>query len=215
MAVSKVEICNMALAHIGRSATLIESIDERSVEARQCRLWYEPCRREVLEAHDWHFARRRLALALHADDPPDQWGYRYQLPSDLIAVRSIENPFAAGTVFTRFDPTANWGSLTDAVAYELEVADSGEEVTLLTDMQDAVLFYTRDQEATATFPALFVNALSHYLAGKVAMALTGKKQIQDDQAGAFRQALRVASASSANQSVALPGRDAEAIRARA
>ena len=65
--VSQVLIANMALSNIGTKSE-IASLDENSVEAKQCKLWYDLSRKQALEAFDWGFARKRLTLALHADD---------------------------------------------------------------------------------------------------------------------------------------------------
>src|SRR3546814_8520623 len=107
MADSKVQICNMALSHIGSKST-IESVDEPSAAAQQCRLWYEMARRQALGAYNWTFARKRLALAIHNDDPPEGlWNFRYQYPADCLKAREIENP---------------GGPDMDAIKYEIETS---------------------------------------------------------------------------------------------
>jgi hypothetical protein len=190
----------MALGHLGRTAGLIESFAEKSTEARQCALWYDAARQEVLEALDWPFARQRIALALHADEPPPDWGFRYQTPADLIAVRRVQ-----GEVLS---PDA------DAAPYTLESDFLGETVTVLTNEPFARMIYTRDAKLPQMFPPLFVNALAHYLAFKMALAVTGKAQIEQKEAQVYAAALRASAASSANQGVDLPSRDAPGVLAR-
>jgi hypothetical protein len=217
MPVSDIDICNMALGHLGRSAAKIQSFAEKSVEARVCSLWYDPSRREVLEAQDWSFARKRLTLALHSDAAPDEWAYRYQTPSDSLAIRSFWNPFSNSWVmasaFGNFWPGFA-GALSDAIPYELEASLDGQEVTILTNLTGAIIRYTWDNPLVQMFSPLFVHALSHYMAAKMALEVTGKAAFEDKETKAFQIAMRAASASDANQHVEPPLRDGSSIRAR-
>lgn len=45
------DVCNMALAHIAKGR--ISNIDEQSELARQCKLFYEPTRKELLRSYTW------------------------------------------------------------------------------------------------------------------------------------------------------------------
>ena len=91
MAISSVKIANFALSKVGTDST-IETLTENSAEAKACNLWFETARKQALSAYDWPFARKRLALAVHGDDPPDEWAYRYQYPADCVKARFVENP---------------------------------------------------------------------------------------------------------------------------
>ena len=55
------DVCNMALAHIAKGR--ISNIDEQSELARQCKLFYEPTRKELLRSYTWGFAKRVSKLA--------------------------------------------------------------------------------------------------------------------------------------------------------
>lgn len=211
---SDVAICNMAISHIGRTAAPFASLNEKSAEARLCNTWYDQCRREVLEVQDWGFARARQTLATHSDPPPDEWAYRYQVPADLIAVRRLWNPF--NEVQTPFGnqtayPLADLGN---AVPYQLETSLDGQTLTLLTNLSPVTMLYTRDQALVQMFSAQFVNALSHYLAGKIAYGVTGNANVAIQQAKEFQAAMAAASASDANQGVQSAPRDGYAIRSR-
>ena len=61
---SEVEICNLALAHLGDEAT-VASIDppEGSAQAEHCQRFYPVSRNSLLEMHDWAFATKRATLA--------------------------------------------------------------------------------------------------------------------------------------------------------
>lgn len=200
MAISAVKIANLALSHIGADST-IEAFTEATAEANVCDLWYDFSRTAVLEGYDWNFARKRITLATHSDAAPDGvWGYRYQYPADCIIARSVCNPA---------------GSDADAVPFSVEQSDNGETKTILTDMEDAILLYTWDQELTDTYSTHFVMALSYRLASHIAFSLTGKSSLQDSMLNKYVSFMLLADASNANERVGSPPREAESIRARA
>jgi hypothetical protein len=89
MAASEVEICNMALAQLGVSAT-IGALTERSKEAKACNLFYVTARDKTLRDFPWPFARRVEDLALVSDDL-DEWSYAYRYPADAVFARRILN----------------------------------------------------------------------------------------------------------------------------
>lgn len=196
-AVSSVTIANMALSHIGAKSS-IESLDENSSEAKQCKLWYAFSLEQALESYDWSFARTRRALALSGEAPPDQWSYRYQYPADCVKARRIWNPA---------------GEQADAVPFEIEMG-ADDNRTILTDIQGAVLIFTKSVTNPALFSKLFVEMLSRGLAQHIAFALTGKTEVTKEQAGAYQSILRAAAAYDGNERVGQPPRDAEWIRGR-
>lgn len=216
---SSTDICNFALTHIGRSSKPLTTLTENSIEARLCTIWYDQCRREALEIMDWSFARRRLTLALHADAPPDEWVYRYQVPSDMLSFLLIWNPFIGVNVPNANFPLGFWNSLmgdvTNAVPFSLELSLDGTQLTLLTNQQSAIGLYTADIEDTALFSSQFINTLAHLIGSKIGYSLTGKMSVKQDQEKAFVAALAAAAADNANQQVSRPPRDGYTVRARA
>ena len=198
-ATSAVAIANMALSHIGTRSN-IESLSENSVEAKQASIWYDHCRLQTLEASDWNFARKRLTLALHGEAAPDGvWAYRYQYPSDCIFARRIKNPL---------------GSLADQVPFNIELNTTGEEKTILTNMENAELVYTKNVESPSLFPTLFVDAVSHLLASYMAYPLTGTRSIKTDELNIYAAILRIAAANNANEQAEAPPRDAPWVAGR-
>ncbi len=198
--VSKVKIANLALSNIGARSS-IESLDELSAEAKQCKLWYDFAREMALEAYDWSFARKRQTLAAHSDDPPSGvWGYRYQYPSDCVKLRYLVNPL---------------GPDADPVPFEVESSLDGSTKTILTDLEDAVAVYTWNLEQTALFSIWFVQTMAAALGYFTAFSLTGKTTIQQVMLDKFNVYLAAAEMHDANERVGAPPREAEAIRARA
>lgn len=198
--VSKTTIANLALSHI-RDEARVENIETDSrPQAKTANAWYDPARRQALADFDYGFARKRLALALHSEDPPAEWAYRYQYPSDCVAPRRVQNPL---------------GRRKAPPPFEIEQAGDGT-LSILSDVADAVLVYSRDAEAVALFPPHFVLALSYLLAHFIAGPLTGKKSIQDTALAQYNMAANTGAAheGTATASGTEPSPEAEWIEGR-
>lgn len=215
---SDVDICNMALAHIG-SDTIVASITppDGSVEAGHCARFYPIARTECMDWGSWAFALKRVALSAVAN-PSQAWGYAYALPSDMLsAKRVIQTGVLTGFGFS---PSLN-GFLTPdetAVFSERGSADfTIEGDTLLTNEPEAVLLYTRDITDTSKFTPQFIVALSYllasFLAGPIIKGSEGAKT-----AGTLRSIARKlgdeAAASDANASSEPAADLPQSIRAR-
>ena len=90
---SLIELCNRALAAIAKGQ--IASLNEQTVESRECVRFAQPLLDEMISWSDsMTLGRRRVALAQIANDRPAEWMYAYAAPSDLdmpIAIRRIED----------------------------------------------------------------------------------------------------------------------------
>ena len=199
--ISTVSICNMALSNIGADSTVESLTADGTAESNACNLWYDWSRLQALAGYDWSFARKRLTLATHSEDPPDGvWAYRYQYPSDCIAFRHIVNPA---------------GETASPVPYEVEADSTGQAKSILTDLDDAVGVYTFDQETVAMFTPLFVDTLSHALAHHIAFTLTGKLKVKENMLAIFRELQSAAPSIDANEQGDRLPRDADWITGRA
>lgn len=156
---SIVDICNLALAHLGNKAQVVSiSPVDGSVEADYCARFYPLARDEILELADWSFARSRATLTLLATNPSTTWEYAYALPSDCMVPRRI----VTGEYYMHED---------DSRDFEVE------GTAFLTNKKDAVLIYTRPMEDPTKFSAGFITALSYklgaYLAGPILRGESG------------------------------------------
>lgn len=208
---SEVEICNLALSHLGDSAT-VASIDppEGSSQAEHCQRWYPVARDALLEMGEWNFATSRAVLA-ELNNPYQQWQHTYAVPADCLKVLEIISVDAPGDLTASFDQdrfSAN--SWIPGVAYaytpqnysvEMDIA-SGAQV-ILTNVPQAMIRYTRKVTDTARFSPLFGAALArylaHYLAGPVLKGETGMN-VGQGQLQIAMQMLSMAAVSGANQS---------------
>lgn len=214
LSVSEVSICNMALSKVGASSK-IESLDEASAEAGECNLWYTFTRRQALAAMDWSFARTRLTLATHADDPPDGvWGYRYQYPSDCVlgGFRKIESPVSGSGVWSPEEKALV--SMADAIPYTVELNPDETTHSILTNLDNAVGVYTKDLVTTTLFPPAFVIAFATLLGANISWTLTKKTKLEDKLVTRAIGLIQSAGAVDGNEQVSTPPRMADWHRAR-
>lgn len=215
---SDVDICNLALAHLGDEAT-VSSIDppEGSAQAEHCARFYPMARDTVLEAHDWNFATTRGVLALVGSAWPS-WAFCYELPSACVRAISVLPPGALDDYSVGFPRTASslgypgatfvpHGAAYMPQEFSIETGesdgnDADDRRLLYTNQEGAVLRYTRRVEDTTRFPPLFVDALSRllasYLAGPVVKG-TEAISVAQAQLQAYRAIITQATVSDSNQ----------------
>lgn len=207
MAKDDISICNIALARIGIT-TKIASLTERTKEAIELNSVFEDVRDRVLSAAPWPFARRIIALQ-KTGSTPFRWAYRYEYPSDCIAIRNIFPPMPSGTTAEMF---RRW--LTESkVAYETE-ADSNDYQTIVTDQDLAVIQYTKRVTNPVRFDSKFSGAFSWALAAEVALSLAKTIDHSRNAAAAYEKEIREAIANARNEEQREDPPDSEFVRAR-
>lgn len=153
MASSDVDICNLALSHLGDKAQVIDiNPPDGTIQAAQCGRFYPIARNQLLEMHPWTFAMRRVALALPPTTPPSEWLYAYALPADCLKPRAVY---------------ASEGAQ-DGRGFDYIVESSADGRVLYCNVEDAVLRYTQLVQDTTQFTSGFVTALARYLASMLA-----------------------------------------------
>lgn len=177
---NEVDICNIALAHVGDAAT-VSSINppEGSVQADQCAIFYPIARDMILELHTWGFAKRKAVLAQLTNDS-DQWAYAYALPSDFHYAVSVLSSSSTGDYNAYYyspepcDPYATScadlsivSAGTSPQPYTIELNSSGARV-LYTNQEGALLRYQAKVTDTTKLSALCVNSISWALASMLA-----------------------------------------------
>ncbi len=209
---SEVDIANLALSHLGDSAT-VASLDppEGSAQAEHCARWYAFARNALLEMHDWKFNTARVKLA-QVEQNWTEWGYAYAQPSDCLKVIAILPDGATGDYTTGYEHTsvsaysqigdyAGRVSIYTAQPFTVESDENGQ-IVIYTNQIDAVLRYTRVVTDTSKFSPLFVMTLARllasYLAGPVLKGDTGMA-IGEKQLGLAMAMLSKAGVADANQ----------------
>lgn len=177
------DICNMALSHIAKGR--IMSLDDRTEEARQCKLHYDHLRRRLLRDYSWGFAKRVAVLAL-LDTKVPGWRFVYAYPKKCLAVRFVFNEAGAGA------------KEAEREGYDVCLVQDNV-LAICCDVEDAFAEYTYDAVDAELFPPDFAEALSHLLASKVAMALTGNASLLQAQYQLYQAAIARSSATSARE----------------
>ncbi|OAE72604.1 hypothetical protein A7J71_11330 [Achromobacter insolitus] len=173
---SVVDICNLALGHLGDEAT-VTSIDppEGSAQAEHCARFYPIARDTVLEAFTWNFATTRKQLA-ELPSPWSSWAYAYALPADFVRAISVIPPEAPHD-YTAAVPQYPWRDSSYPMApsavympqeYAIETHETTGERVLYTNQPNAVLRYVRRIEDTTRFSPLFTDGVSRLLASYLA-----------------------------------------------
>lgn len=157
---SIVEICNLALNHIG--AKSISSIDESSESARKCKLIYEPIRDAVLRGTSWNFATAVEQLALLDEELPG-WNYLYTEPVRCLKVRKIFNDS------TLLDPRP--------IDHKLLLSPTTKTKSIATDLELAWCEFTYRVTDPNVYDPQFIEALSYRMAASLAQSLAGNIQL--------------------------------------
>ena len=153
--VSKIVICNLALAQLGQPA--ISGLDQDDEKARRLKLFYEPVRDEVLRTHNWAFAAAQMPLTPLENAPDGSGRQVYKYPQDALFIRRV---FAAARPQER-------------LGFEEYFRPDLQTRVLCVAAPDAVADYTRRITDENCFDPAFVKCFSLALACDLAPALTG------------------------------------------
>lgn len=164
MAISSLSICNKALIKVGVEPITSLALDQKA--ARICNEVYENLRDEVLQAHPWKFASRRVELGLLDDEPAFGYDYQFQLPTDCLIVHH--------------DPEY------DHKEYKIE----GRK--LLTDETEFSIKYTTNDIEEAEISPLFSDALACRIGSEIAFALTQSATLKGTLMQEYMRALNTA-----------------------
>lgn len=167
---SKIEICNLAIAHL--PASPIVSIDESSMEARECRRFYPHVVADMLGgAHDWSFANARVLLAqLATNDRSSEWAYAYALPANLgNPIRVLPDFDSLGIAIPVPLPGQPYAEAWSLHGLFVETPYIIEGTTLYSNVETATLEYAINDVAGINVPQLVITALALDLASRLAV----------------------------------------------
>lgn len=165
MANNEVTICNDALSHIGVKAR-IQTLEDDTVEAAECKDWYPRVRDEMLERRRWTFAEKRKVLdEASGVTALTGWAYAFEAPVDMAAPRGFWN--GQVIVAPDMDPI-----------YEMAAHPDTGLPLFFTNEAAPELIYTAKVTTVAVFPPLFQRALAWHLAMKLAPGLADSPSYQ-------------------------------------
>jgi len=159
MAVSEIQICNLALSMIG--AESIRSFSEDNIRARMCKSFYDFTRDYVLYAFDWPFARGRKIIRrvdpISLDDDLPDGVYAFSMPADLLVPREPEGVKTSGSRL--------WWRV------------QGEYLWLKLYVDTYGLYYTRRITNVVQFSEAFIQVVTLGLAARLAMPIAQDKSM--------------------------------------
>lgn len=88
---SKVQLCNMALSHLGNYGTISNIDTPKSDTEVTFSLWYDIARQVFLKMTMPNFALARKYSAQLVETPPPPFAYAYEYPSDCLKLLGIGN----------------------------------------------------------------------------------------------------------------------------
>lgn len=163
-----VEICNLALVPLG--ADTIMDLDEDSENARKLKAIYSLVLKDILRAHPWNFALKRVELAQLVNTPLYGYSYYYQVPADYL--RAVE---------------INGENNIDYVV---------EGDTLLCSEETVELRYIAYIEDSTLYDSNFISLLASRLEAELAYAITQSKTLADSKWAIYK--IKLARARSAD-----------------
>ncbi len=159
-ATSKVEVCTLAMDHIGGG--IVTNIDTPSTEAEiKCARWYDVTRRALLRAHPWGFARARVTITRDTTTPAHSWADAYNLPPLLVRLNFIGDD--------------------SVVDFKRNYSLEGRQ--LLLDNSGAAsinIGYTIDESDVTKFDSLFVDLLAVEIAWRCSFAFNLKPSLKKE-----------------------------------
>jgi hypothetical protein len=184
-ALSQLSVSNLALSKL--PASPIASLDENSLEARECRRFYPQVVADMLEGpHDWSFANKLVLLAAVTNDRDAEWLYAYALPNDLGSpIRVLPDLNGIGLMLPIPIPGSPyaeaWVAQLERIAMDYEI----EGDTLYTNAATATLEYTVNDVAGMRVSQLAVTAMALDLAARICIPI---KQDQTREQALMSQA---------------------------
>lgn len=159
MALTKTQICNMALSKIGNERAQLTDFDTDTGKIKdQCALHYQQTLHELIRMHSFNCTKERIKLTNTGNAPLFAWEQEFNLPSDCIRPIYLTNT----TETERFlKPQIEW---------------SVEERLILTNYEDVYLLYIKEP-APEDMDSLFAQAFYTLLASKLAKPIAGKEQL--------------------------------------
>lgn len=185
------DICNMALAYIAKGR--IASMEEQTEQARQCKLFYDTTKKDLLRNYTWGFAKRITKLAeLTQTEPSPYWTHIYAYPQKCVAVRKL------------FDAETGIQVLAgQQEEWDLYMA-SDNVLAIGCNVPKAYIEYTYDVDDTNLFSADFIDAFTHMLAFNICIQLTGNSGLQQTQYQLAQQALMTAKYTTVGEKHSIP-----------
>jgi len=167
---SKVSICSGASLLVG--AAPFSDMSDSTTSARLTLNLFDDVQDDLLRAHPWSFATKRVKLSPLASKPAYGFKYEFNTPSDMIRLLSIDN-FYVGQNFKL------------------------EGGRILANVSALDLCYVFRNTDISTWPSDFVNAVKYELASQIAYPIAKSDTLRQTLEQKAQYKLMVAKANNA------------------
>jgi hypothetical protein len=172
MATTPVSICNSALIKVG--AETILALTDNNERARICNSQYSKNRDELLRAHPWKFATKKVSLAPILQPPEFDYDYAFPMPVDCVRVLETDLPRGM-----------DWNQ---------------ENRRILCNSETLVIRYISNAVDTADYDPLFTETLSAKIAADICYSLVQSSTLKQLLTKEYKEKLQEARAFNAHES---------------
>jgi len=177
---SKTDICNMALGHVGVKKRIADIENPTNIEGSECLLYFETAVDSILESQPWSFAQEESLLTLSSVTSVE-WLQVYGYPTFASRINYIINP------------STRTPGPSEKVPFTIQNDPSAAGKLVLTDQSDICVNLNRTISDVALFPKTFALAVSYVLAqfiasplridAKITREVTGQAAVYLNQSG--------------------------------
>ncbi len=164
---TSVSICSNALLMLG--AQTINDLNEDTDRARLAANLYPQVQAEMLRAHPWNCAVKRVILAPDEEAPAFDYSYQFTVPSDWVRNLSV----------------GDYGS-------EIDYRSEGRKI--LADTDTLKLRYIFDNQHEETWDAALIHVTTLAMAARMAYAITQSASLEELRMADLQRALQRARA---------------------
>lgn len=164
---SSVSICSNALIRLGDKP--ISSFEDATDAASSCSNLYPAVRDEILRAHPWNCAVKRVLLAPLVEKPAFDFAYQFQLPNDWVRTIQI-------------------GERRCSLNYTIE----GRRI--LTDANSLPLVYVYQNNIESTWDGALIAVMTAAMTAVLAYPITQSASMQQTMEAKFQMTFRQAKA---------------------
>lgn len=207
---SSIEICNLALGNI--RAGSINSFDEPSAQAQQCKLRYPVTRDFLLAESPWNFTHNiePLALLENASFDVFNWVYTYQYPSDCLHINRLILNFESvtsttGALRTRHIEDIYTPDLQSRIPHQIMTVNNKR--VIVCNEPDLRISYRARVEDPNLWSASFIKVFEYYLAAELAIPIVGGelgRALREENLSLYSRYLNSAIALSMNEDFSAP-----------
>jgi hypothetical protein len=159
---SETDICNLALDRLGQAP--ISSMSQTTGNGPVVSRNYYQERDALLRETHWTFARSEITLTQLSENTWQNWAFAYAYPPDCLKIQYLCNPnLVANFPGYPYEPPLDEFTQHNCPHEITQALDAFGNPTggkvILTNLEAAVLVYTKQVSDTALFPASFTSAL--------------------------------------------------------